>query len=249
MRNLFLLLVTSFTLYSCDKSINGRIIDNFNKPVENVEIKITNSGYESKSDNKGKFKIDYAAGKFKIVFKNHNYIDVEKELEINEQKNYPLGQIEMIRIPDSTGLYFKGNDDFIQIPKITLVPAKKVLYSMLTGYVDQISYYLPKVSIKEILIDSIKAVEFYNFLDLPVILLLSDNGSVAIQSQGPTYLSKVNGIQVSETITNLIGNATISMFTPQLDKTYVYINFKDEYGFQRMSNTAFAFKFVLKKKE
>jgi hypothetical protein len=117
MKKALIILGFTFILTSCYKSINGKITDNFDQPVENVQIKILNSGYESTSKKNGEFSIDFSAGKFTIDFQKNNYISVQKELEISDQKNYPIGGIKMFRIPDTVGIYFKDKMDFIKIPK------------------------------------------------------------------------------------------------------------------------------------
>jgi hypothetical protein len=248
MKNL-VLVVLGFSMFfiSCDKSIHGKIIDNFDKPVANVDIKIKDSGFHSVSDKNGSFKIDFAAGKFTLMFQKHNYIAVNKVLEIAEQKSYPLGQINLIRLPDSSGLYFKGVDDFNKIPQISLKSTQNMQSSMWAAYILQKNYYLPYDSIHKILIDSLKEVSVFDLKGLSLILVEAPGNLVATSFQGSNFSSTVKGLSVKETI-NVLGDGVMERkFIPKYNTTYVYINVKnDSYLQQNMNSMAFAFKIIKK---
>lgn len=235
----------SFILNSCDKSINGKIIDNFNQPVEGVKIKIRDSGFESTSNKFGVFNIEFAAGKFTLEFQKQNYISVAKELEIVEHKKYPLGNLDMIRIPDSKGIFLKGNIDFSKIPEIQLKSTEQKVETMF-GYGKKITYYLPTDSIISIEVTSLNEIVIYDNTELTLVVVEVDKNNVALMIQDPFGSSSVNGKQIKDII-KVLGKKVIERkFTPESGKTYVLVNIYGEDYFKRMSNSAFAFKVTLK---
>lgn len=50
------------------KKIEGRVINSENKPLKDVRIQVLNSAYFSKTDKFGNYSIDYAPGKFTLIF-------------------------------------------------------------------------------------------------------------------------------------------------------------------------------------
>ncbi|NOU18470.1 MAG: carboxypeptidase regulatory-like domain-containing protein [Bacteroidales bacterium] len=245
MKNYSLLLLLGFLiiLNSCDKSINGKVIDNFNQPVEGVKIKIKNSAFESVTDKNGNFKIDFTAGKFEIEFQKENYILISKELEIAENKSYPLGQVDIIRIPNSKGLFFKGSNDFIQVPNITLNSERVKNPSF--GEI----YTLPSDDVFTIEIDSNNTVGFFEINDVSSFLVEAEGRSVVKNIIPPSSLSftkSIYGKQIKEKIKELSLGINVRSFTPEIGKTYVYIDYKGDYYSKDITNNAFVFRFIKK---
>jgi hypothetical protein len=126
MKNFFLLLLISYFFSSCSKKIDGTIIDNFGKSIENASIKIENSDFSALSNSKGNFKIDFVAGKIKLNIEKEGFVSTTREIELAQKENYPLGSVELIRIPDSAGIYIKDTLDYRFLFKNKLASETKV---------------------------------------------------------------------------------------------------------------------------
>jgi len=245
MKKIVFLLTFPFLILSCEQTINGNIKDNFNKPVENVTIKITNSDYKSTSDSDGEFAIPFSAGKFQINFEKEHFLFVEKELELVEHKSHPLGLVEMIRIPDTTGFYFKGIEDYIKIPLIDLKTTEISEYQMFIGNLTKTKFFLPNDSIFQIEIDSVCEVEFFDRSEMPLTLFKADNDYVATYEHASRYINNASGKKV-KTIKEKIGNSTtVWRFTPEHNASYVFMKFIDN---KILKKSSFAFKFIKKTK-
>lgn len=245
MKNYFLFLSFGLMiiLNSCDKSINGKVIDNFNQPVEGIKIKIPNSAFESITDKNGNFKIEYAAGKFNIEFQKENYIPVTKELEISETKKYPLGQVDMIRIPKSEGVYFKGEKDFIQIPQINLVSENETQTMFGMKYVSGSKYFLPEENVFSIEIDSVGSVEIFDNVNITLLPIEAEGKNVAICKHSQAMWSNIFGKAVKEKVERIGLGVDVHLFTPEIGKVYVFIDLRGTQYTQSMTNTAFAVRF------
>lgn len=243
MRVISAVLVAFLVLTSCDKAIKGNLIDNFNKPVENVDIKILNSAYNTKSNIDGKFKIDFSSGKFVVDFQKSSYILVQKELEITDQRNYPIGTINMYRVPETTGLFFKGDNDFIEIPQIELKYSEKTTHSMWAGYVSKVSFILPSDSVFTIIVDSLKIVDIYDKAPLNLALVKANGKKVALFNKAFMSSSSVECDHIKESKLYIGLSTNIRFFQPEFNVNYVYINYQDKGYDQQMGKKAYAFRF------
>jgi hypothetical protein len=126
MRKLLLLLIAAgILLNSCSKKIDGTIVDNFGKTIENAKVEIENSDFSAITDKSGNFKLDYVAGKIKINIKKDGYVAAVREIELAQKDNYPLGKVELISIPDSAGVYFKDSLGYRNLFTVTLPSQRK----------------------------------------------------------------------------------------------------------------------------
>lgn len=246
---LLLLIGLSLTLTSCDKSIKGKVVDNFKKPVNGLKVSIKNSAFESITDKEGDFKIDYVAGKIELIFEKENYIPVSKELDISERAQYPIGIINMIRVPDSTGIYYKGTDGFINVPTINLTKENITKKSFGTNYIIGHTFYLPSDDVFKIQIDTIKPIEIFDRSNVKLFLIETDSKYVAknvIPQSSIGFYKSIFGKQV-KTDVDIIGlNVKVHRFSPEIGKKYVLISYKGTDYSQDMTSTAFAFEFLKK---
>ncbi len=117
-KNLSILFLSLLILTSCDKKINGTVQDNFGNPIEGVDVKIANSDFKSVSGSDGYFAVMYVPGKIEISMGKSGYTSNMRSIEITQKDNYPLGTIEMIKRPDTAGVYVVGNKTYIQPTKV-----------------------------------------------------------------------------------------------------------------------------------
>lgn len=99
------ILATTCVLSSCSKTINGKVIDNFGKPIKDVEVMISNTQYKAETNNSGDYSIDYAAGEVKISFCKEDFIGTNDVLYITEKQTYPLKEKVLTRLPNDVGIY------------------------------------------------------------------------------------------------------------------------------------------------
>lgn len=244
------LLISIVTLFNaCDKKMHGTITDNFNKPVENVEISIRNSGYIAQSNRNGEFKIDYSPGRINLDFQKDGYVPIQNEVELSEKRKHPLGEIKMIRVPDSTGIYVKGNNDFIKIPQRRMSFKEERNTRGYSAYLQR-NFSISPDSVKIIKIDNIKEVDIYDNNGITLHLVEADNYEVAKHRRGLGFLAyqlnDVLGKQIDESKINVGLSTNVRSFKPEINTTYVYINFwEHDMSEIRMSNIAYAFRFEL----
>lgn len=251
MKNVMILISFSllFLNIACKPKIEGKIIDNFNEPVENVEISILNSGFINSSDKEGNFEIEYAPGKFEINFKKENYVSVTKSLDISEGKNYPLGMIQMTRIPDTTGIFFKGKTGFIEIPAIKLKTESITrAYFGVGDHKIGDRYFLTNQNVFKIKLEDQETTVFFDNTPLELFLLESENNYVAENKDSHTFgLGKsIYGNQVNLNVQRLNSNVRKREFTPEVGKKYVFITYKSlrHDTSKEMTKTAYAFEFI-----
>ena len=108
---------SSVLFISCSKQIEGKVLDNFGKPIEDVEVSISNTQYKTTSNKSGEYAIDYAAGEVIINFQKEGYIDKNDLLYITEKQTYPLKEKTLVKLPDQLGIYITSPEypDYIQL--------------------------------------------------------------------------------------------------------------------------------------
>jgi hypothetical protein len=103
----FALIVILAISSSCSKkNIEGIIIDNFDQPIAGVNVTITGSSFQSKTDNSGKYDIEYAPGTINLNFEKDGYISETLSLNISTQVEFPAEKIIMTKKPNGNGVFF-----------------------------------------------------------------------------------------------------------------------------------------------
>lgn len=76
-----------------------------------------NSGYSSLSKSNGSFKVDYGAGRFVVELTKEGYLTEKRDLELNEKSKYELGEISMVKLPDTTSVFVVRESDYLELPQ------------------------------------------------------------------------------------------------------------------------------------
>ncbi|WP_101689960.1 carboxypeptidase-like regulatory domain-containing protein [Dysgonomonas massiliensis] len=219
---LFLSVISLIIFTSCNKTINGKVYDNFGKPIEGVEVAIQGSDYKTTTNKQGQFSIDYTPGNFVLNFHKEGYRDAIQELSISEKQDYPLEQKELLKLPTEKGSYLFSKE--------------------LDDYIPLVRQATPKLG------DKVRGTtKFYQAnQDSTTVIRLSSLADVAIlhYNKRPHYLGKVgaDGLMgfFSETMLMLPGSVgvnervktkaekvstliTIHCFTAEYDVDYVYL--------------------------
>ncbi len=249
-KHLFLFLLSfAFLFSSCKKTINGTITDNFNQPVKDVRVYIHETAFESYSNSKGEFYLDYIPGKIDLIFEKDGYLDVSRNFTISERSNYPLGDIMMLRVPEFIGIYYKADTNYLAIPQIKLEYKSSIKeYGRTADYYKH--YYIPNIdsvfTIKVKSLDNIEIYSFFNSNDNLTLTGIDNEGVVAIgKSMGVMSANHIRTIEsIKEDIIQYSPSALKRKFNVTFGVTYVYINLKKStYYSSTLGDYAYAFRF------
>lgn len=105
---LFLIAAVSvFVTYGCsNKNIEGNVFDNFDQPLADVKVSISGTSYESKTDNSGKYEIEYAPGTIILNLEKQGYISENRNFNIATKVKFPAEKITLTKIPNGEGAFF-----------------------------------------------------------------------------------------------------------------------------------------------
>ena len=145
----YLILLLTLSLFSCSKYIEGEVRDNFGNPIEGVKVSIENSDFQSFTDPNGNYKLDYVPGEFSVSFNKEDYVSETVGLNITEKQRYPMSKIELIRYPESEGIYIEDSLDYILLEESTFPTSKRQGASlMLFSKITQTLYHFPDSAIQ-----------------------------------------------------------------------------------------------------
>lgn len=172
-------------------------------------------------------------------------MSVERNLTINEKTSYPLGNVELYRIPDTLGIYLKDNGNYLPLRKAFLKPIRtaKKEHSMALGYYNQYSYLTPKDSVFEIKLSELKELCFVDYSGMAVELTEDNNGKLAISTISPLS-KKVSAKYVKHNNTKISSGLYELKFIPEYDKVYSLMNIQINSFSEEMSGNSFCFKVV-----
>uniref|UniRef100_B3EJW8 Uncharacterized protein n=1 Tax=Chlorobium phaeobacteroides (strain BS1) TaxID=331678 RepID=B3EJW8_CHLPB len=128
---MILLSVVAF-LSSCEKKIEGVIVDPFGKGVENAEVEILGSTFKSKANSKGEFGVDYVPGEIIVRFTKKGFTSHQVSLNIRQKYSYPLDTLVMYPMPKDRRLYYMGKDGLIPLTLMKGVSEKRNNYGWTT---------------------------------------------------------------------------------------------------------------------
>jgi len=74
-------------------------------PVENVNVKIPNSTFKTKTGKNGQFKLPYTPGSFTLVFEGTGLFPKAVVLSVNDKKDYQIGEISISKLPIIMDMY------------------------------------------------------------------------------------------------------------------------------------------------
>lgn len=98
--------IISLILSSCgNPTINGKVVDIFDKPIEGVKISIEGTSLETYSNTSGLYHSDYVPGPISLIFRKKGFTPENLQLEIAEKMEFPAKDVMMIEIPHD-GLYY-----------------------------------------------------------------------------------------------------------------------------------------------
>ncbi len=79
--------------------------------LENVIVRIENSGFQTRTDKSGQFQLNYAPGNFTVVFECLGYMPKATSLSLTSGGTYPMGEIFLFVFPTLVDMYGKSLSD------------------------------------------------------------------------------------------------------------------------------------------
>lgn len=92
-------------------SIEGKVVDPFQKPLRDVAISIEKSAYQATTDSSGGYSLKYAPGVFTIRYAKPSFTTVRLELTLTEKTLFQAQAAVLYPIPSEAGLYHIGTSD------------------------------------------------------------------------------------------------------------------------------------------
>lgn len=242
----FIIIITVLISFiSCDKSINGKIKNNFGEPVSNVVIKIPNSDFKTRSDKDGTFKLDYVPGKFKVNFEKDGYLPESKSLNISQKSKYPIGKIEMIKLPKSKGIFYIDSNinKYIELPRLSLAHTKETKYSMGKGYYKRYNYYFPQdTSGLVIKSDTSETLRFFDYKAKSTYLTRADKNLYMVKYAVSALNRDAKGLFVDTEQERIASGIRILKFKPkEKSSKYSFVEISDKYGKEYLSGYGYCF--------
>lgn len=106
------IIIISYTLSSCAThyKMQGVVKDIFGNPISQVKIWINNTNFQTISNEKGEYSIDYVPGKFDLHFKKAGYTSEILNFELHAKDHIPVSPVKLHPIPLEKGLYLIDYD-------------------------------------------------------------------------------------------------------------------------------------------
>lgn len=98
--------------------ITGRVVDNFGAPVESATVRVQDSAFLTTTNSTGEFSLEYAPGSFTIVIEGP-VVETTRDLNIAQLVPYPLGQVDVVRLPAGAGVHIAGPHAYVTLEPIT----------------------------------------------------------------------------------------------------------------------------------
>ncbi len=107
------------TAFSRQGTLTGQVVDGFDNAVNDVEIKIKKSDFAARTDEKGKYRINFNPGKFEILFSKNGYTKQTFPLNIRETTEVPLPRLTLWKFPESGGIFLVRMEDYKKIEYVS----------------------------------------------------------------------------------------------------------------------------------
>ncbi|WP_114490626.1 carboxypeptidase-like regulatory domain-containing protein [Candidatus Ulvibacter alkanivorans] len=118
---LLALLALPLIVASCgEHQIEGKVIDNFGKPVKDMKVAIKGTSLETTTNSNGEYGITFIPGTIEMEYTDERYMNVYKTYDIATETDYPAKTIETIRFPESyeaNSLLVPKDGKYVSLPK------------------------------------------------------------------------------------------------------------------------------------
>ena len=125
---LFLLLSSLFSIaWKNAEHIDGEVRDVFGKPLADVTVKVEKSRFEAMTDSSGNFSLDYAPGKFSLVFFKKGYTTRKLSLDISQKVYFPVETMVLYPIPQQEGVFYVGPERLTKLTEGSVIMRKNTV--------------------------------------------------------------------------------------------------------------------------
>lgn len=129
-RIIYSLIFISLIISSCNKpTIDGRVVDMFGIPIDQVKVTIEGTSLETFTNNNGFYESDYVPGNIKVNLSKDGYTPRSFTIEIAEKTDFPAQDVIMIKSPEPNGIYYidKDNKKYADLPRFAFKIEKGLL--------------------------------------------------------------------------------------------------------------------------
>lgn len=105
----------SSTAFSRQGVFSGEVVDGFDSPIKDVDVKIKKSDFATKTDETGKYRISFNPGKLEILFSKKGYTKQTFPLNISGTTEVPLPRLTLWKLPESGGIFLVRMEDYKKI--------------------------------------------------------------------------------------------------------------------------------------
>lgn len=98
--------LASLAAAGCKKArINGRVVDNFGKPVPAATISIDGTAFRATTDDKGEYSIDYVPGNFMVNVSHDGFTSASRGFQLAQKDEVPADSVLLFRLPPGPGIF------------------------------------------------------------------------------------------------------------------------------------------------
>ena len=111
---MFLGISIIFGLLSCKKAaIQGKVVDPFQNPINNVKVTIMGSTFSDITNSNGEYSIEFAPGAdINISFTKKDFANASLKFIISTESRFPAATLVMYPSPSEEGLYYLTKESY-----------------------------------------------------------------------------------------------------------------------------------------
>jgi hypothetical protein len=111
---LLILAITAFSpaAFSRQGTLTGQVIDGFDNAVKDVEVKIKKTGFTTRTDENGQYRLNFEPGKIVLSFRKKGYTKQTFPLNIREASEVPMPKLTFWKFPESGGVFLIRVNDY-----------------------------------------------------------------------------------------------------------------------------------------
>lgn len=102
------------------KHITGTVVDERGQAVAGVAVKIENAAFATTTGDAGEYRLDFAPGKFRVIFAKSGYVGDTLALELSEKIAFPAETVTLYRIPEERGIFVLSDSGYQALPRVSI---------------------------------------------------------------------------------------------------------------------------------